>query len=243
MNPIFGFFGLGVVVAAGAAVAAWWRGDAPSPAASTTTTSTPSKAPSDASKAPSSTKTLPGPTAPADDRAPNLVARYGISYSVAAAVIEVADSLGAKADDLAAVIWFESGRTFRPDARHPTSGATGLIQFMPSSATRLGTTVDALARMTAEEQLRGPVREYLRRVKDGEWWDGSSYARNASSPYPPHPLSNLQALSMSVFFPWARSPARLDEPLPANVQVANPGIRTARDYITKLLRIQPGATA
>jgi hypothetical protein len=33
------------------------------------------------------------------------------------------------------------------------SGATGLIQFMPATAHTLGTTVEALAAMTAEEQL------------------------------------------------------------------------------------------
>jgi hypothetical protein len=243
VNPFAAIAGLGLVVAVGTAVVAWWRGDAPEPTA-------PSSATKDAPP-----KALPGPTGPntttnapkatttSDDRASNIAARYGIAAPLAKAVVDVADSLGARADDLAAVIWFESGRTFRPDARHPTSGATGLIQFMPSSAQRLGTTTELLARMTAEQQLRGPVREYLRRVKEGEWWDGSVYARNASSPYPPHPIADLQSLAMSVFFPWARPALRLDEPLPANVQTANPGIRTARDYLAKLLRVQPGVAA
>jgi hypothetical protein len=48
---------------------------------------------------------------------------------------------------------FESAETFSPDVRNRVSGATGLIQFMPSTATRLGTSTDELARMTAEEQL------------------------------------------------------------------------------------------
>ncbi len=246
MNPFFAIAGLGLVGAVGAAVVAWWRGDAPAPAAPSSSTET--------KGAGAPPKALPGPVTPKgsgsstssttpDDRATNIAARYGIAAPLAKAVVDVADSLGARADDLAAVIWFESGRTFRPDARHPTSGATGLIQFMPSSAQRLGTTTEQLARMTAEQQLRGPVREYLRRVKDGEWWDGSAYARNASSPYPPHPIADLQSLAMSVFFPWARPALRLDEPLPANVQTANPGIRTARDYLAKLLRVQPGVAA
>jgi hypothetical protein len=49
---------------------------------------------------------------------------------------------------------FESGHTFSPNIRNAAgSGATGLIQFMPSTAGLLGTTTDALAHMTAEGQL------------------------------------------------------------------------------------------
>lgn len=40
-----------------------------------------------------------------------------------------------------------------PSARNPESGATGLIQFMPSVARALGTTTDELAKMSATEQL------------------------------------------------------------------------------------------
>jgi hypothetical protein len=48
---------------------------------------------------------------------------------------------------------FETGRTFSPSVRNPVSGATGLIQFMPSTARGLGTTADDLAALTAEDQL------------------------------------------------------------------------------------------
>jgi hypothetical protein len=49
---------------------------------------------------------------------------------------------------------WESGRSFSPAKKNMAgSGATGLIQFMPSTAQGLGTSVDALAAMTAVEQL------------------------------------------------------------------------------------------
>lgn len=49
---------------------------------------------------------------------------------------------------------FESGETFSPSVKNAAgSGATGLIQFMPSTALSLGTTVAKLAEMTAVEQL------------------------------------------------------------------------------------------
>lgn len=57
---------------------------------------------------------------------------------------------------------WESGRSFRPDVKNMAgSGATGLIQFMPATARALGTTVEALAAMTAEDQLN-EVWKYFR---------------------------------------------------------------------------------
>lgn len=50
---------------------------------------------------------------------------------------------------------FETGRTFSASIKNAAgSGAVGLIQFMPQTAAGLGTTTEALARMTAEDQLR-----------------------------------------------------------------------------------------
>lgn len=69
-------------------------------------------------------------------------------------VFEIADWLGADPSDLMACMAFESGETFSPAVRNGAgSGAVGLIQFMPSTARTLGTSADALARMTAAEQL------------------------------------------------------------------------------------------
>lgn len=66
-------------------------------------------------------------------------------------VINIARNLGTDPNFLMAIMSFESG--LDPKARNPYSGATGLIQFMPKTASGLGTTTDALSRMTAEQQL------------------------------------------------------------------------------------------
>lgn len=58
-----------------------------------------------------------------------------------------------------AIMAFESG--FDPSIRNKTSGATGLIQFMSSTAKKLGTTTDKLAQMSAVQQL-DYVYEYLK---------------------------------------------------------------------------------
>ncbi|MDR3134345.1 MAG: transglycosylase SLT domain-containing protein [Prevotellaceae bacterium] len=68
-----------------------------------------------------------------------------------AKVQRIAAQLGIPADWLMGVMWQES--RLRPAARNAGSGATGLIQFMPATATALGTTTDALAAMDALAQL------------------------------------------------------------------------------------------
>lgn len=64
---------------------------------------------------------------------------------------KVASALGVKSSDLMAIFKQESG--VNPAAVNGTSGATGLIQFMPDTARRLGTTIDALVKMDGVQQL------------------------------------------------------------------------------------------
>lgn len=54
---------------------------------------------------------------------------------------------------LMACIAFETGRTFKSSTQNPVSKATGLIQFMPSTALGLDTTVGELAAMSEIDQL------------------------------------------------------------------------------------------
>jgi hypothetical protein len=75
-------------------------------------------------------------------------------------VIDLCEWLGADPSHLMAAMAFETGETFSASVRNRASGATGLIQFMPSTARSLGTTTDKLAAMTAEDQL-DYVRKYF----------------------------------------------------------------------------------
>lgn len=63
----------------------------------------------------------------------------------------VATKLGVKSHDLMAIFKQESG--VDPSAVNGMSGATGLIQFMPDTARRLGTTTDDLKKMDGVQQL------------------------------------------------------------------------------------------
>jgi hypothetical protein len=88
-----------------------------------------------------------------------------VSSDFRARVIAIAGELGTNPDFLMSAMAFESGETFSPSIRNAAgSGATGLIQFLPSTAMSLGTSVEALAAMTAEEQLVY-VEKYLNPYK------------------------------------------------------------------------------
>lgn len=75
-------------------------------------------------------------------------------------VREVASRLGMDPNHLMTIIHYETGGSFRPSIRNPYSQAVGLIQFLPSTARRLGTTDTALERMSAVDQLDW-VERYL----------------------------------------------------------------------------------
>jgi hypothetical protein len=77
-----------------------------------------------------------------------------VSQEFRGRVLDIAIDLNIPVDFLMAVMAFESGRSFRSDKKNLAgSGATGLIQFMPSTALALGTTIQDLSKMTPEDQL------------------------------------------------------------------------------------------
>ena len=85
------------------------------------------------------------------------------------AVTDVAQRLGINEGDLYAVMDFETGGSFSPAQRNAAgSGATGLIQFMPSTAEGLGTSTEALSKMSRAQQM-SYVYQYLKNagVKSG----------------------------------------------------------------------------
>lgn len=73
----------------------------------------------------------------------------------------ICTELDMRPDWLMACMAFETGETFRPDVKNGAgSGATGLIQFMPTTARQMGTSTAELARMTVEDQLRWVYRYF-----------------------------------------------------------------------------------
>lgn len=105
-----------------------------------------------------------------------------VSPDFRTAIFGVGDTLGIDPSWLMAIIDFESGGTFSPSIKNVGSTATGLIQFMASTAIGLGTSVSALASMSAVEQL--------------------SYVLKYFAPYA-NSLSNISDAYMAVLYPAA----------------------------------------
>lgn len=76
-----------------------------------------------------------------------------------AKVATISSKLGIKQEWLMAVMAFESGLNHK--AVNKQSGATGLIQFMPSTAISLGTSTQALKEMSNVQQLDYVYKYFL----------------------------------------------------------------------------------
>ena len=129
---------------------------APSPASEPTPIAVPTPAPATPPAPPSPTLVdqLRSAVPPVSADPPVLAWGRHVSEAFRTKLIDLCGTLGADPSDMMSCMAFESGETFRPDIRNAAgSGAVGLIQFMPATAIALGTTVEQLAGMTAEDQL------------------------------------------------------------------------------------------
>jgi hypothetical protein len=102
----------------------------------------------------------------------NLAWGQKVSPTFRAKVIEICRGFGwtnEHASWLMSCMAFESGETFSPSVKNAAgSGATGLIQFMPATARGLGTSTEALASLSAVQQLdyvQRYFKPYAARIK------------------------------------------------------------------------------
>lgn len=92
-------------------------------------------------------------------------------------VIRISKELKINPNHLMACMAFETAETFSPSIKNGSGsgGATGLIQFMPSTAESLGVNTKTLARMSALEQLDyvkayyWPYRNKINSLEDATW--------------------------------------------------------------------------
>jgi hypothetical protein len=101
---------------------------------------------------------------------------------------KIASNLGTSTNALLAVMQHESG--VKPYKVNPTSGATGLIQFMPSTAQRLGTNVQDLKQMDAVQQLDF-VYKYYKMTGVGDGSVGDLYVATFMPKYLGYPPSTV----------------------------------------------------
>jgi hypothetical protein len=94
-----------------------------------------------------------------------------VSLKFKMGVIWIEDQIGLPADFLMSCMAFESACTFSPRIKNAAgSGAVGLIQFMPSTALKMGTTTALLAAMTPEHQLSYVFRYFKAFGTDLRHW-------------------------------------------------------------------------
>jgi len=135
--------------------------------------------------------------------------------ALAEKIVQVSNRLGIPDPGwLANLINFESAGTFSPSVQNASSGATGLIQFIPPTAIGLGTSTSALAAMSTLTQMDW-VERYLNQ------WKSKGF-------------SNPTDLYMSVFYPAAMG--NPDYQFPSGVVAANNGISNPREYTEKANR-------
>jgi len=131
-----------------------------------------------------------------------------------AKLIQICMNIKVNPNFLSALIDWETAGTFDPAIQNPISNATGLIQFMPSTATMLGTSTNALKQMSAIEQLNY-VEKYF----------NLSYNKNKVK-------TNFTDFYLIVFYPAANGkPANYL--FPAIVYQQNPAFHTSKGYFTK----------
>ena len=102
-----------------------------------------------------------------DDVTPQSKTSYDLPPEVAgdekfmSGISDLSEKYNIPQNDLLAMMDFETGGTFDPATKNMAgSGATGLIQFMPSTAKSLGTSTEELSQMSRSEQL-SYVDKYL----------------------------------------------------------------------------------
>jgi hypothetical protein len=143
------------------------------------------------------------------DTSEQIAQAYGITKAQGRKVAEVAWRLGVNPSWLAALIYFESN--FDPKRKGPGT-AYGLGQFTSIAKTALGVTQAQIERMSFDEQMDLLYRHLSEGKKAAD---------------------NVIDLAMNHFYP--RAFGQPDYVFPASVQSANPGIRTPRDYVAKMI--------
>jgi hypothetical protein len=150
---------------------------------------------------------------------------YNVSKQDIEKLGQIADKYGFPVEWLANLINHESAGTFNPAIQN-SIGATGLIQFMPTTAIGYNTTTTNLAQLNFSQQL-----DYV------DMYLGRNLKKVLDSNGKVKPTFNQTDLFMTIFYPVS-----VGDPsfyFPSRVQNANGGIKTPMDYTEKALRNPP----
>lgn len=153
---------------------------------------------------------------------------YNLSKKDIRLMQALANKYGFPAFWLANLANFESAGTFNPSIQN-SIGATGIIQFLPSTAKELGVTTDILRKMTFAQQL-AYVDLYLSKYFNGAGANKGIFNKKTGKVTDKFTQTDL---FMIIFYPVAVG--RPDFVFPENVQRANAGIAKPSDYKNRAL--------
>jgi hypothetical protein len=148
---------------------------------------------------------------------------YNVSISDLKKMQNISDKYGFPVEWLANLINHESAGTWNPSITN-SIGATGLIQFIPSTAQGLGTSTEKLRKMSFSQQL-DYVDSYLyQALKNKKILSSNGKVPNSFA---------QSDLFMLIFYP--KSVGQPDYIFPDSVQKAN-GVGTPKQYTEKALK-------
>jgi len=154
---------------------------------------------------------------------------YNLTPDDVGKIKSLGDKWGIPMEWLCNLMNHESAGTFNPAIQN-SIGATGLIQFLKSTAKGLGTSTDNLKTLTFQQQL-----EYVDKYLDG--WKGTWNKRGLITNGKINDNFQQPDLFMTIFYPGAIGKPNFV--FPAKVQSANGGIKTPMDYARKALTNPP----
>jgi hypothetical protein len=153
---------------------------------------------------------------------------YNVTKDDVKSIETVAKYFDIAPDWLANLINFESGGTFNPAITN-SIGATGLIQFMPSTAQGLGTSTAELRKMNFQQQMKYVKKYIYEFYKTKGWIDKNG-----------NPLKNkIQQIDLFMIIFYPKSVGNEDYQFPSNVVSANLGIQTPKDYFKRAISSAP----
>ena len=147
---------------------------------------------------------------------------YDVSKSDLTELKRISDKYGIPFEWMINLIRHESAGTFNPAITN-SIGATGLIQFLKSTAIDLGTTTDALRKMTFKQQLAYVDKYLYANLKRHLTAEGKI----------PNTFTQGDVF-MTIFYPVAVG--KPDYKFPSAVTNANSGIITPMDYVERALK-------
>lgn len=150
---------------------------------------------------------------------------YDVSESDVKKLSTISKKYGIPIEWLANLINHETAATWNPAIKNGI-GATGLIQFLPSTAKGYGYTTSQLQAMTFAQQL-DVVDAYLNKNLKNRWLSGGKIKKKFTQ----------QDLFMTIFYPAAVG--NPDYKFPASVPKNNPGVYTPKDYTNKAVKNPP----